>query len=127
MSAFASINVKDINSKGPAAFEASGVISNLSTNCTSSDVAVVNEAMEAIKSITEGVDQWIEPFMVDFLPVILDGLANPKTSAAAKDAGDAILKKSNSHSVRIITNKLYESFTAMKWQTKKVSHNFTIM
>jgi len=35
------------------------------------------------------------------------------------ESGKAILKKSNSHSVRVITTVLYESFTSMKWQTKK--------
>ena len=37
------------------------------------------------------------------------------------ETGNAILKKSNSHSVRVITTVLYESFTSMKWQTKKGS------
>ena len=34
-------------------------------------------------------------------------------------AGNAILHKSNGHSIRVITSLLYESFTSMKWQTKK--------
>ena len=56
---------------------------------------------------------------MELLPFILDNLAAPKTAVAAEEAGNAILHKSNSHSVKIITATLYESFTSMKWQTKK--------
>jgi len=42
------------------------------------------------------------------LPIMLDNLANPNTAVAAAVAGNAILHKSNSHSVRVITSVLYE-------------------
>jgi hypothetical protein len=54
-------------------------------------------------------------------PGILECLAQPKTAVAADAAGNAILHKSSSHSIRIVTAVLYESFASMKWQTKKVS------
>jgi elongation factor 3 len=49
----------------------------------------------------------------------LDCLAIAKTAEAAKEAGSAILSKSNAHSIRWVTSVLYDGFTSMKWQTKK--------
>jgi len=119
MSAFASINISKINTDGPAAFEASGVVATLQTNLAAKADTTANEALETVKTLVEGCDQWMEPYMVELLPFILDNLAQPKTKEAATAAGNAILAKSNTHSVRIITQKLYESFQSMKWQTKK--------
>jgi len=116
MSAF---DVTSINAAGVLAFESSGLLESLKTNMASSSADTANSAMEMIKKLCEGCDQWIEPYLVSALPAILDNLAAPKTATAASESGKAILKKSNSHSVRVITTVLYESFTSMKWQTKK--------
>jgi len=118
MSAFASVDVKAINAAGVLAFEASGTLESIKAALTSTAAATSNEALESIKILAEGVDQWIEPYLVSILPLILDNLASKATAAAATTAGNAILHKSNSHSVRIITSVLYESFSSMKWQTK---------
>mmetsp|Transcript_26827 Transcript_26827/g.53683 ORF Transcript_26827/g.53683 Transcript_26827/m.53683 type:complete len:1020 (+) Transcript_26827:67-3126(+) len=119
MSAFASTDVKVVNSSGVVAFEASGLVDTLKANMASASADVANDALQTVKALCEGCDQWIEPYMVNILPFILDNLAAPKTAVAAEAAGNAILHKSNAHSVRIITSVLYESFTSMKWQTKK--------
>jgi hypothetical protein len=124
MSAFASTDYKKINAAGPVAFESSGLITSLQTALQGKDAAAQIEALETVKSMAEGCDQWMEAYLVDMLPFILEGLAAPKTKDAATAAGNAILAKSNAHSVRIITSKLYESFTSMKWQTKKVRNFF---
>jgi hypothetical protein len=87
----------------------------------STTAATACEALDTVKALCEGVDQWIEPYMLDTLPSIMDNLAAPKTHDSAMAAGNAILHKSNGHSIRVITNLLYESFTSMKWQTKKGS------
>ena len=118
MSSFASIDVAAINAGGLIAFESSGFLDNLKNNLASTNVPISIEALEAIKTLADGVDQWIEPYLVSVLPFILDNLAVKATSTAASHAGNAILHKSNSHSVRIITTVLYESFSSMKWQTK---------
>ena len=114
------MNFKAVNAGGPIAFEASGVLDTLSTNLGSKNAEEQVEALNTIVSLATDCDQWMEPYMVSILPSILDCLSAPKTAAAATEAGEAILKKSNSHSVRVVTSKLYESFTSMKWQTKKV-------
>lgn len=118
MSAFASINVASINAAGVLAFESSGLLENLKVALVSTTASASIEALEAVKVLAEGVDQWIEPYLVSILPLILDNLAAKGTASAATDAGNAILHKSNAHSVRIITTVLYESFNSMKWQTK---------
>ena len=119
MSTFANLDTSAINTAGPLAFEASGLVETLKTGMTSTSADTSNEALDAVKTLCEGVHQWIEPYLVSLLPSILDNLAAPKTAESARSAGNAILHKSNSHSVRIITSVLYESFTSMKWQTKK--------
>ena len=119
MSAFTSVDVATINTAGLVAFEKSNLIENLKTEIASSNADVVNEALAFVVKLSKGVDQWIEPYLVNTLPVILDALAVAKTAEAAKEAGNAVLAKSNSHSIRLVTNVLYESFTSMKWQTKK--------
>lgn len=118
MSAFASIDVKAVNAAGVLAFESSGALESIKTALLSTNAQTSNEALETVKSLAEGVDQWIEPYLVSILPLILDNLATKATAEAAKVAGNAILHKSNAHSVRIVTSVLYESFTSMKWQTK---------
>lgn len=119
MSAFANVDVKAINAAGVLAFEASGLLERMKTQMVSKNTDEVYEALEFVKTLCENVDQWIEPYVVTCLPLILENLAAPKTAVAAADAGNAILHKSNDHSVRTITSILYESFTSMKWQTKK--------
>ena len=119
MSAFSSLDVKKINAGGILAFEASTVQADLKTNLAANDAAVVNEGLVAIKTLCEGVDQWIEPYTVIHLPLIMDAFANPKTADAALAAGNAILHKSSANSIRTVTSLIYEAFTSMKWQTKK--------
>ena len=119
MSAFTNVDVKAINAAGVLAFEASGFLETLKAGMVSKSTEEVCAALEMVKTLCEGVDQWIEPYVVTTLPLILENLAAPKTAQAAADAGNAILHKSNDHSVRTITSILYESFNSMKWQTKK--------
>jgi elongation factor 3 len=119
MSAFSSLDIKKINAGGILAFEASSVQSDLKTNLASSDAAAVNESLTVIKTLCEGVEQWIEPYTVTHLPLIMDAFANPKTADAALAAGNAILHKSSANSIRTVTSLIYEAFTSMKWQTKK--------
>jgi len=119
MSAFSSLDVKKINAGGILAFEASSVQGDLKTNLASTDAAVVNDGLIAIKTLCEGVDQWIEPYTVIHLPSIMDAFANPKTADSALAAGNAILHKSSANSIRTVTSLIYEAFTSMKWQTKK--------
>lgn len=118
MSAFADIDVNAINKAGVLAFEASPLSAALATNCASKEADVANEALNNVKLLCEGCDQWIEPYTVDCLSGILDALADKKTADAAKAAGEAILSKSSPNSIRILTEVLYESFVSMKWQTK---------
>ena len=115
MASFAGVDAAEVNRAGPLGIEASGLVEQLKTEIAAGNV----DALVSIKTLCEGVDQWVEPYMATCLPGIMDCLAVPKTAEAAMAAGRAILTKSNGHSIRIITTLLYDAFTSMKWQTKK--------
>lgn len=119
MASFANLDVASVNKAGVLAFETSTVAAELTTSIASKDADVANAALDSVKSLCEGVDQWIEPYLVEALPVILDALADKKTAEAATAAGTAILAKSSPNSIRVVTSLIYESFTSLKWQTKK--------
>jgi len=117
MSGFSDIS--KVQADGVLAFEASGMIEELKTQMQSTVAATANAALGVVKELCEKVDQWIEPYVLETLPFILENLAVPKTFDAAMAAGSAILHKMNAHSIKIIMELLYESLTSMKWQTKK--------
>jgi elongation factor 3 len=117
MSGFA--DVAKVNADGVLAFEASGVIEELKTQMQSNNAPTAVAALEHVKALCENVDQWIEPYLLELLPYILDNFAVPKTFEAASHAGNAILHKMNAYSIKIVMNLLYESMGSMKWQTKK--------
>jgi glutamate dehydrogenase/leucine dehydrogenase len=62
----------------------------LNTDIASASAPTAVLALEAIKALCEGVDQWIEPFIVNTLTGILDCLAVPKTAEAAMSAGEGM-------------------------------------
>ncbi len=92
MSAFANFDTKSINSKGPVAFESSELFKSFETSLASNDVTIANEALEAVKSLCEECDQWVEPYVVEVLPFILESLANPKTKETAYATESTIIK-----------------------------------
>jgi elongation factor 3 len=112
-------DVDKINADGVLAFETSAVISEIKTAMQSTNAPTAIGALEYVKLLCEKVDQWIEPYVLETLPFILDNLAVPKTFDAASAAGNAILHKMNAHSIQIVMGLLYESMASMKWQTKK--------
>lgn len=119
MAAFVPPNPFMVNKNGVLEFDKSGMTADFITQISSGDVELANKTLEAVQVLTEGVEQWIEPYVLSTLPSILDAMANPKTAEAAKKAGEAIIKKMNAHSMRICMNILYEAMNSMKWQTKK--------
>jgi hypothetical protein len=76
MSAFTKPNISAVNAAGILAFETSGYAEVLKNGMASSDAATTNQALETVKELCEGVDQWIEPFMLDTLTAIMDNLGN---------------------------------------------------
>ena len=119
MSAFTAPSVSSINADGVIAFEASGVPETIKTQMTSATPATANAALLYCKQLCEGVDMWIEPYVIAMLPSILDNFASPKTAEAATEAGNAVLHKMCPHSMKMVQELLYESMGSMKWQTKK--------
>jgi len=111
-------DIDTFKQQGCVFFEKSGLLETLKNDLASTNSSTVVQALNIIKRLSEELDQWIEPYLVSILPLILENLASKNTSSVATEAGNTIIRKSNSHSVRIITNVLYESFESMKWQTK---------
>ena len=118
MASFANVDVTKINGAGVLAYESSDLAKTLGDAIAAKDAADANSALETVKALCEGCDQWIEPYMVECLPAILEALADKKTNEAAVAAGTAILAKSSPNSIRVVTESIYSSFTSMKWQTK---------
>lgn len=119
MAAFTNVDTASINKGGVLAFEASPLAADLVSSIAAKDADVANAALGSVKSLCEDVDQWVEPYLVECLPAILEALADKKTVEAANVAGTAILAKSSPNSIRVVTSLIYESFTSLKWQTKK--------
>ena len=88
MSAFASPDVAAVNKAGVLAFEATGLIAKLKTSLAAAEAAEANSALECVKKLCEGVDQWIEPYVVDTLPLIMDCLAQPKVRTSLSPSTD---------------------------------------
>jgi len=82
-----------VNKDGVLSFDKSNLTSDFIAQISSGDVDLVNKTLESVQVLCEGVEQWIEPYVLSTLPAILDALANPKTSEHAKRAGEAIIKK----------------------------------
>ena len=118
MAAFTNVDTASINKGGVLAFEASPLAADLVSSIAAKDADVANAALGSVKSLCEDVDQWVEPYLVECLPAILEALADKKTVEAANVAGTAILVKSSPNSIRVVTSLIYESFTSLKWQTK---------
>lgn len=78
-----------------------------------------NQAMKELHLFIQKSPQWMEPYFFSYLPMLMDNMGSYKTGEQAKETGVAILEKMNSHSMRMVTDILYEGLTSMKWQTKK--------
>lgn len=82
---------------------------------------VCNDAMQTIGDIARnyvGTKKWMEPYLLDFLPALMDNIASPKTSVIAKKTATAIIEHMNIYSIRVVRDLLFSSLDSMKWQTK---------
>ena len=70
MASFANIDVTKINGAGVLAYESSDLAKTLGDAIAAKDAADANSALETVKALCEGCDQWIEPYMVECLPAI---------------------------------------------------------
>jgi hypothetical protein len=70
MSAFAASDAGAINKAGVVAFEASGMVANITAALSAGNTTPepANAALQMVKSLCESCDQWIEPYMVTVLP-----------------------------------------------------------
>ena len=81
---------------------------------------IQNDSYTEMLEYIKNKDLTIEPFLIDILPEILNKLTNKNTMEQAKEVGEQIIKKMNPFAMKEYMNILYENFTSMKWQIKKV-------
>ncbi len=83
-----------------------------------SDFEKCNKAMKCLSEVVDNSPLWMEPFLLDFIPVLMDNISFFKTSIVAKETATIIIRKMNVHSIKIVLNILFKSFESLKWQTK---------
>ena len=84
----------------------------------SADTEKCIEYMQSLKVVTDSCESWMEPYLLDFLPVLMDNISYFKTASQAKDTARAVIAKMNNHSISFVLDILFQSFTSLKWQTK---------
>ena len=77
-----------------------------------------NKAMESFSDLILKSDSWMEPFFLEFLPILMDNISFPKTREQATSTSKLIIRHMNTQSIPVLLNLLFQSFTSMKWQTK---------
>ena len=82
------------------------------------DAETCNKAMKLLNVITKKSETWMEPFLLDLLPTLMDNISFFKTSIQAKESGMMIIEKMNIHSISFVLDLLFSSLESLKWQTK---------
>ena len=77
-----------------------------------------NLAMEQLQKMVVNGESWQEPYFLDFLPILMDNIANFKTTEKAIETAKTIINKMNIYSIHVVLNLLFESFSSLRWQTK---------
>ena len=83
---------------------------NESDNC--------NECMRTLSLLAEKSETWQEPYLLSFLPILMDNISFFKTSENAKDCAKLIISKMNLYSIDVVLDLLFSSLDSLKWQTK---------
>ena len=82
------------------------------------DIEGVNNSMIQLINIVENSEYWMEPYLLEFLPLLMENISSPKTSEKSKICSEIIIKKMNTPCIPVVLNLLYESMESLKWQTK---------
>jgi elongation factor 3 len=82
------------------------------------DVESCNDAMMRLGIIAEKREYWMEPYLLKFLPLLMDNISFQKTSETAKEVSTIIINKMNTPSIPVVLELLYTSMESLKWQTK---------
>lgn len=93
-------------------------IAELKESISNSNVDIVNQSMVELKDIVKNREYWMESYLLDFLPALMENISSPKTCDNSKMCSEIIVKKMNTPCIPIVLNLLYESMDSLKWQTK---------
>ena len=77
-----------------------------------------NEAMKRLQKIAEHSESWQEPYLLSYLPVLMENVSSLKTAEQAKLTAKTIIENMNTYSITVVLDMLFSSLSALKWQTK---------
>ena len=103
-------------------FDSKNIFSELDmlkkTISENNDSEKCNESMNKLNFIVEGCDTWMEPYLLEFIPILMDNISFFKTSEQATITATNLVNKMNTYSVHVVLDLLFSSFDSLKWQTK---------
>lgn len=106
------LSESDLNSLNNLGDELKKQISN------NSKVDECNESMKILSSLAENSESWQEPYLLEYLPILMDNISSYKTSEQAKVTSEVIISKMNIYSITVVLDILFNSLKSLKWQTK---------
>ena len=77
-----------------------------------------NQCMIQLHELVNKSESWMEPYFLNFLPILMDNISFFKTCDQAKTTSISIIKKMNIYSIDIVLELLFKSLDSLKWQTK---------
>ena len=91
---------------------------NNSSLTNTSDYDKCNQTMIELENYVLNSETYKEPYFIQFLPTLMNNIANFKTSEQAKKTSKIIIDNINIYSINVILELLFTSLESMKWQTK---------
>ena len=79
---------------------------------------ICNKSMKNLQDLIEKSETWLEPYLLEFLPILMDNIAFFKTSEISKITASKIISKMNIYSIDVVLDLLFSSLESLKWQTK---------
>jgi len=83
-----------------------------------SDADKVIQTIEEIQKFTSMKQHWMEPYILQVLPELLDCISHHKFGTQSIECCKNIVNNMNEQSMKILIEIIYTSFQSMKWQTK---------
>lgn len=77
-----------------------------------------NEAMKKLSNLVENCETWQEPYLLEYLPILMNNISSFRTSEQAKLTSEIIVSKMNIYSITVVLDILFTSLNSLKWQTK---------
>ena len=83
-----------------------------------SNYEACNQSMILLNELAQKSESWMEPYLLEYLPILMDNISSFKTSEIAKKTAKTIISKMNNFSICTVLNILFGSLSSIRWQTK---------